>query len=83
MRRLPQCIKALLSRAQQVRDAKNLAHRSGVRVIDAEGDAFHVEVGRIIREEPPTPGFGYLFVPRTLSVEEWLKKHPPAEQKTE
>jgi|GEM_PF-3515882 len=73
MRLLPRRIKDLLGRVQQARDAKNLAQRSGVRTINADTDeAFDREVERIMREEPPAPGYGYLFVPAQESEETWV-----------
>lgn len=66
----------LFSRVRSLRDARHLAQRSGVKVIDAVDDAvFDREVEKILEEEPPAPGFGYLFVPKPLSEAEWLARH--------
>lgn len=66
----------LLSRVRSLRDARHLAQRSGVRVVDAATPGeFDFEVEKILEEEPPAPGFGYLFVPKPLSEAEWLARH--------
>jgi len=79
---IPRRIRQLMDRAQQARDAKLAASRSGVRRISAKTDAeFDAECERILREEPPAEGYIYLFVPEPLTEGEWLAKHPPAEQK--
>lgn len=51
------------------------------RIAAASDEQFDALVERIMQEEPPAPGYGYLFVPELMTEEEWLAKHPPAEQK--
>jgi hypothetical protein len=80
MRRIPRKIRELLERAQQITDRRNV--RAGVRIIDADTpEGWDAAVEKLLKEDPPTPPYGYLIVPRQLSEEEWLAKHPPVEQK--
>lgn len=82
--KIPRRIRQLLARVRQASDDKHVAARSGVRRIDAETyEEFAAECDRILHEEPPAPGYGYLFTPEPMTEEEWLAKHPPDKQKPE
>ena len=67
----------MLKLALQIIDRQRNPYKGcGVRIIDADTpEQFDAEVERIMREEPPAPGYGYLFVPRQLSMQEWVAKY--------
>ncbi len=74
MKLIPRRLRQLLDRAQQITDQRNV--RAGVRIIDADTpEEWDAAVEKLLREDPPTPPFGYLIVPRQQTEAEWLAKH--------